>query len=62
MTGKGKFKPKCFNCGKYGHKKFQCRAVGGGAYNGGDDEKNKKPCSHCGSEKHTYNTCWKKFP
>ena len=28
----------------------------------GDDKRNKKPCSHCGSEKHTYNTCWKKFP
>ena len=62
MTGKGKFRSKCFNCGKYGHKNHQCRAVGGGAYNGGDDKKNKKPCTHCGSEKHTYNTCWKKHP
>ena len=63
-----KFNGKCNNCGIWGHKEKDCRKPGGGAYrgnnnnNGNDSDKNKKPCSHCGSPKHTYNTCWKKFP
>lgn len=46
------FNGKCGKCGKWGHKKADCKSQGSG---------NKK-CNHCGKPGHFEANCWKKDP
>ena len=48
------FNGKCGKCGKWGHKKADCKSQGQGAGN--------KKCNHCGKQGHLEANCWRKNP
>jgi len=57
----GRFKGRCFNCGKYGHKASDCRLKGNDRDT--NDKRRKSfngKCSYCGIYGHHVDNCWKK--
>jgi len=51
----GKFKGRCHNCGKFGHKASECKLKDN------SDKKNRfrGKCFHCGKVGHKKENCWK---
>jgi len=50
-----KFKGRCRNCGKIGHKAADCKQKGES-----DESKKTLECKHCGKKGHSEKTCWAK--
>jgi hypothetical protein len=54
-----KFKGRCHNCGKQGHKSSECpEKIGSSAGRGGMGQGNRMRCPHCDKNTHPPEKCW----